>query len=470
MTEPTIEPGSFRDPGSTVFYSGDGVFRGLAGAGSRDWKALAETSFFERAIAAGTVVGTEEVVADRLPAEARAGEWDTVLRHERIPFVSYPYEWSFSMLRDAAALHLDLMLEALGEGFTMKDGYAYNVQFRGTEPVFIDVGSFEPTTGGPWAGYRQFCQTLLYPLMLVGHKGVDYRAFLRGSVEGIAPSDMRSLMTFRDNFRAGMFKHVRLHAAMAARFTERAQDTKSNLEDAGFGTDLTRATVKNLRNTVEKISWKGARSHWSDYHDICIYEEADREEKAAFVRDAAADAGGGLALDLGCNDGTYAFIAAEHADHVVAIDGDHPVIDALYRRLRDDDVDDAARKITPLVMDLADPSPGIGWRGTERHPFAQRGDASLVLALALVHHLSITAHVPLREVVAWLRSFGASTVVEFPHRDDPFVDRLLANKPPGTHDDYVRDEFEVALEREFASVERRLELPCGTRTLYLVVP
>lgn len=468
MNRPSIDPGSFRDPSSRVLHHGDGVYRVLSGEGARDWKALAETEFFARAVADGRLVGTEEAAVDALP-EAIAGEWEAVLHHEPIPFISYPYEWTFSMLRDAAALHLDLMLDALGEGFTMKDGYAYNLQFSGAHPVFIDIGSYEPTTGGPWAGYRQFCQTLLYPLMLLAHKGVDFRPLLRGSVEGISPADMRALMTFRDNFRAGMFKHVRLHAAMASRFTERAQDTKSNLEEAGFGSEITRATVKNLRKIVGKLTWRGARSHWSDYHDICIYEEADREEKAAFVREAAARVGGGLTFDLGCNDGTYAFMAAEHADHVVAVDGDHAVVDALYRKLRDDG-GDLAGKVTPLVMNLADPSPGIGWRSVERQPFAARGDASLVLALALVHHLSITAHVPLAEVIAWLRSFGARAVVEFPHRGDPFVEHLLANKPPGTHDDYTLDAFETALDREFGSVERRLDLPCGTRTLYLVTP
>ncbi len=466
MVEPTVEPGSFRDPASTVFYADGAVYRGLSDDGARDWKALAESEFFERARAAGQVVATEEVDVASLPGGVVDDRWATVLRHERIPFVSYPYEWSFSMLRDAAALHLDLMIEALAEGFTMKDGYAYNVQFHGARPVFIDIGSFEPSAGGPWAGYRQFCQSLLYPLMLLGHKGVDYRPWMRGSVEGIAPADMRALMTFRDNFRAGMFKHVRLHAAMASRFTERAQDTKSSLEEAGFSTELTQAMVKNLRKAAGKVRWKGARSHWSDYHDICIYEEEDRREKEGFVRDVAAAVSGGLALDLGCNDGTYSFVAAEHADHVVAVDGAHPGVDALYRRLREDG-GEMEGKITPLVMDLADPSPGIGWRAVERRPFDARGDVSLVLALALVHHVSITNHVPLAEVVAWLASFGGRAVIEFPHRDDPFVERLLANKPPGTHDDYTLEHFEAALAAEF-HVDRRLDLPCGTRTLFAV--
>lgn len=479
MAEPLRDPGSFRDPTSSVFLLDGAVYRGLAEPAARAWKELRATEFFAAAVQAGRIVRTEEAEPTALTEAFEQIErieqleqleqetWSTVLRHERIPVVSYPYEWSFSMLRDAAALHLDVLYDALGEGFTMKDGYAYNVQFVGARPVFIDVGSFEPGASGPWAGYRQFCQTFLYPLMLMAYRGVDHRPWMRGSVEGIRPDEIRALMTFRDNFRAGVVKHVKLHAAMASRFAERAQDTKSSLEEAGFGSEMTRATAKNLRKTVGKLDWRGA-SHWSDYHDIAIYQDADRREKEACVREAAEAAPGGVVLDLGCNDGTYSLVAAEHAEYVVAVDGDHAVIDAFYRRLRDE-LPDVGERVLPMVMDLTDPSPGLGWRNVERRAFGERVEPSLVLALALVHHLVITGNVPVADVVSWLRSFDAPAVVEVPHRDDPFVERLLANKPPGTHDDYTRDGVEGALRAHFG-VDDSVTLPCGTRTLYSLRP
>ena len=143
-----------------------------------------------------------------------------MLKHERIPFISYPYEWSFSQLQDAGALHIDLLLDALGEGMTMKDGYAYNLQFRGSAPVFIDIGSFEQYGGGPWPGYRQFCQTFLFPLLLQAHKNFSFRPLLRGQVNGIEPGQIRGLMTGTDLAKAGVLKHVALHSAMDTRNAE----------------------------------------------------------------------------------------------------------------------------------------------------------------------------------------------------------------------------------------------------------
>jgi ribosomal protein L11 methylase PrmA len=170
-------------------------------------------------------------------------------------------------------------------------------------------------------------------------------------------------------------------------------------------------------------------------------------------------------LDLGANDGAYSRLAAELADYVVAVDSDEMVIDGLYRRLRAE----GNEKILPLVMNLVDPSGGTGWRNRERAPFSERVRPDVVLALALVHHLTIAANVPLPEVVAWLRSFGGRLVVEFVHADDVQVRRLLGNKPPGLFDDYQQEAFERLLAEQFL-VHEQQRLPNGTRTLYLAEP
>ena len=456
------EPGSFRDPASTVFYLDGRVLRGLDGEAAAEWRALQDTRFFPRLLEQGKVCPTEQV-----PAPSGDGTWALVLEHERIPFVSYPYEWTFSMLRDAALLHLDILLDALDEGVTMKDGYAYNVQWRGTKPVFIDVVSFERLRGGePWAGYRQFCQTFLYPLLLQAYKGVAFQPLLRGQVDGIPPSQMRQLLSGRDTLRRGVLKHVTLHSAMESRMSKSGtQNTREELEAAGFSGELNRATVRALRKLVTSLSWRPDASHWADYQQTSTYTEEERAAKAAFVEQALAGGHLGLVWDLGCNDGTYARIAAGHADSVVAVDVDDSVIDGLYRRLRDE----GEGRILPLVMNLTDPSPGIGWRGRERAPFFERARPDAVLALALVHHLALAANVPLPEVVDWLRALDARVVVEFVDPADPMAERLLGNLKPGLHDAYQREAFERLLGERF-NVERRLELPSGTRTLYAAVP
>jgi len=458
------EPASFRDASSRVFYDDGVILRGLDEHAAAEFEALSITRFFHRLVAEAKVVATERVPASAVPADAR--QWELVLRHERIPFVSYPYEWSFTMLRDAAELHLEILLDALTEGMTMKDGSAFNMQWRGVRSVFIDIPSFERNmNGNPWSGYRQFCQTFLYPLLLQAYKGVPFQSWLRGSVEGLPGADMRRIMGMADVRRPGVLKHVVLHAALDSRVTGRAQALQADMRSAGFNSEMTKALVRNLLKLVRSLQPRGTRSLWAEYPRTCTYTGHDRREKESFVRQAVTAASTELALDLGCNDGHYSRLVAEHAKHTVALDRDATVVDSLYRSLRKEN----NNKILPLVMNLADPSPALGWAGSERRSFTTRSRPDLVLCLALVHHLSISANVPLAAVVAWLRSLGARLVIEFVAPDDQMVQRLRANKPASQHDDYRQDVFERLLAADF-TIERRQPLPSGTRTMYLAVP
>ena len=469
MSEAAVEPASFRDPDSAVFYLDDLVLRGLSEHAAADWGRLAATAFFGRLVDEGRVVGTRLFVGDT-PPSPRGEEWAAVLQHDRVPFISYPYEWPFGMLRDAAALHLEVLLAALDEGFSTKDGSAYNVQFTGVRPVFIDVGSFEPSTG-PWPGYRQFCQTFLFPLLLQSHLGIAFQPYLRGSVDGLLPGDVAAMFSGRRKWKKGVLRNVVLHGTLDRRAQsgrkERpgSEEVKSELRSAGFGVELAKATTGKLLKLVRGLEIKRRGSVWSDYRDTCSYTDADADAKRAFVESVLSDGTARTVLDLGANDGAYSLIAAAHADRVIAVDADEAVIDALYARLRRESVPN----VLPLVMNLVDPSPAIGWRNAERPSFAARARADVVLALALVHHLAIGANIPLPQVVEWLRCFDARTVVEFVHPPDPMVQRLLANKPAGLFGDYGIDAFDALLARHF-EILRSEVLPGGTRTLYLLDP
>lgn len=236
---PEPEPASFRDPSNQVFYADGEVLRGLRGTAVEDWRALAATEFFPRLVDAGKICATA-------PVDRSDDRFPLVLRHERIPFVSYPYEWTFSMLRDAALLHLEVLEAALAEGMTTKDGSAYNLQWRGARPTFIDVGSFARLREGePWAGYRQFCQTLLYPLLLTAHLGVGFQPWLRAEIDGIESGQLRRLLRGRKRFAAGVFRHVHLHDAVQARLAASSgRAMRDELRAAGFSTELVRATVQ----------------------------------------------------------------------------------------------------------------------------------------------------------------------------------------------------------------------------------
>lgn len=460
----SVEPASFRDPDSAVFHADDLILRGLSERAAAEWAAVDGSAFFPRLVREGKVVATDIHEGEELAPSPRGTPWARVLRHERVPVVSYPYEWPFAMLREAATLQLDVLTAALGEDMSLKDGTAYNVQFFGTRPVFVDVGSFEPAHG-PWPGYRQFCQTQLFPLLVQAHLGMPYQPLLRGSVDGLRAADVAGLFRGLARLRRGVLRNVTLHGVLERKVTTSTEGVKANLSSAGFGTGMSKAVAANLRKLVQRLDVGKRSSTWSDYRDTCSYSDADVAAKRELVAAVLGEARPKVVLDLGANDGAYSRLAAEHADYVVAVDGDEAVIDRLYRQLRAE----GNEKVLPLVMDLVDPSGGLGWRNRERAPFASRVQPDVVLALALVHHLAIGANVPLPQVVDWLAEFGCRVVVELPHPDDPMVTRLLANKPAGLFDDYRQDAFEKLLAEQF-TIARAETLPGGTRTLYVLDP
>jgi hypothetical protein len=461
------EPGSFRDPESRIFYAGGDVYRALSQDGLDDFNALQQTKLFERFSADGGLVRTELLEdTSAVPAELLSKDCAGVLRHERIPFVSYPYEWTFSMLKDAALLQLDLTLAALEEGLILKDSTPYNVQFKGSKPVFVDVGSFERLREGePWVGYRQFCMLYLYPLMLQAVKGIEFHPWLRGSINGITPAQMRGMVSFRDRFRKGFFLNVFMHAKLEARHADRGEEVKDEVRRAGFKKELIVANVRRMRKLVASLDWNPPQGVWVAYGERNSYSDVDAERKDEFVREVVSSQQWGLTWDIGANNGRYSRIAAEGSRNVLAVDADQGPVELLYRTLRDE----GDEQILTLTMNLADPSPSLGWRGLERKDLAARGEPDLVLALALIHHVAIAANVPVAEFVAWLASLGTSLVIEFPTREDPMVKKLLGPKRDGLHPDYERVNFERVLADAF-DVERRERSKSGTRLLYFARP
>jgi SAM-dependent methyltransferase len=460
-----LDPGSFRDWSSRVFYENGRILRALSEEGLADWLALSGSPFFARAVAEGKIVPTDRVADVKVPAELFARP-AAVLEHERVPFVSYPYEWPFSMLRDAALLQLELLDRALGDDLTMKDASSYNVQWRGAQPVFVDVGSFERLTEGePWQGYRQFCMLFLNPLLLQAYKGIAFQPWLRGRLAGISPAEARAVMSLRDLLRRGVLTNVALHARLERKHAESTHDVKRELRRAGFRKELILANVRRLRKVVGRLEWAPGRTEWSEYAATTSYADADAARKEAFVKSVAHAREWRLVWDLGCNEGRHARIAAESARFVVAVDGDSAVVDRFYRSL----AAERAATILPLVADVTDPPPAQGWRGRERRTLEERGRPELTLCLAVLHHVAISGNVPVPEFLTWLRGLDTALVVEFPTRDDPRAAALLARKRPGAHPDYDREPFERALAERFRIV-RTEELASGSRILYHAVP
>jgi hypothetical protein len=457
-------PGSFRDPTNRVFTEDDRVLRVLSASGLEDFQALGRSQLFEREVTAGRLVRSELVTP--VPEGLAAQGWTAALEHERVPVVSYPYEWSFEMLKDAALLELDLTLAALGEGLITKDATPFNVQFVGTRPVHIDIGSFEPLVAGePWFGYGQFCMQLLHPLILSARRGLAHHAMMRGSLKGVSASDCVASLRWTDLLRPSVLLLVGVPAYAERRRRSPGRDVREELAAAGFGPKVIEAQLRRLRKAVSRLTWDVSSSAWSDYSQRGHYTDENLEAKARFVERVAAQRHRSQVLDLGANDGYFSELVLPSADYVVAVDRDPLVIDGLYRRLRER----PTARVLPLVVDLADPSGGLGWRSRERLGFSARMRPDLLLCLAFIHHLFISESIPFEEVVALLADWSAETVVELPTPEDEMAQLLMGRKKDRRLAEarYHVDGFESAVAARFEIVER---LRIGTRLLYHLRP
>lgn len=448
------DPGSFRDPASRIVYRQDRVLRLLDERGQAAWIKLSESSFFKRAVSDGRLIETTEAAVDHPQAVA-------ALAHPRLPLITYPYEWTFNMLKDAALLQLDLLAEALEDGLTIKDATPFNFQFTKGRPIFIDIGSFEPYRDGePWIGYRQFTRQFLFPLMLRAWADLPHRVWLRGDMEGPTAADMKQILSRGKRMKPAAMLHVSLQARMEERMSGTA--VRDDLREAGFSADLILANVRKLRSLVEDLDWEPQVEGWSDYSS-CTHVGRDRDNKSEFLRQALDRAQPTMVADLGANDGHFSAIAEEKGAVAVAIDGDEPVLDDLYRR-------SAGRDIAVVVSDLTNPSPAQGWAGKERPALFERVRPNLIVAYGVIHHLVYTASIPPSHVLDWLHSFECPVVLEFVSPSDAMVAQLTANKrQEELHPGRTEEEFRDLLGASFTIVtERRLE--GGTRVLFDLDP
>ncbi len=456
-----IEPGSFRDRNGRIFYSDNAVLRALSKKALQEWEFLSSRKFFSRFVSEGKIARTERVddVNHLFPDEN--GKWEAFLRHEPIPLISYPYEWSFGMLKDAALLQIELLLAALDEDMILKDSSAFNIQWKGAHPVYIDIPSFEKLSPGePWIGYRQFCQMFLYPLMLQAYKNVPFQPWFRGNIDGLDPEYFHNMMSARDLLRPGVFVHAYLQAKAQMKYGDNPGDIKKNLSDAGFNREMIKNNVKGIQKIIRRLSWTRSTSQWSHYANEHSYSDSDHEAKKSFVGTIISSQHWKVVWDIGCNTGIFSRIAAQNSEYVLAMDGDHLAVEFLYQELKKEE----HSRILPLVFNVADPSPCLGWRGLERKALSERGKPELTLCLALIHHIVITANIPLKEFIDWLGSLGSALIIEFVTREDPMVKKLLRNKED-TYTDYDVSNFEHCLSGVF-DVTRREELFSGTRILY----
>lgn len=425
--------------------------------GEVDWRAFNDSGLAASLIAERLLVDHETVDL----AQAAAPGAVAVIRPRELAVISYPYEWCFSQLRQAAILTLELQQRALAAGMRLKDASAYNIQFDAGRPILIDTLSFEVgDEGEPWPAYRQFCEHFLAPLALIAYRDPRCGLMLRDFIDGIPVDYASRLLPGRTRLRPGMLAHLHLHAG-AQRRSQAAGPTAEHRRPRRVSKTGQEAILDSLRRTIEGLRWEPS-GHWVRYGCETSYSAAGAASKRAIVERMLDVSAAQVVWDLGANVGTYSTVAAGADRRVIAFDQDASSVEHHWRNLSSE----ARASVLPLVMDLSNPSPALGWALEERRSLVERGPADVILALALVHHLAIGNNVPLDRVASFLVRLGQRAIVEFVPKEDPMTQHLLVVRKD-IFPDYTLDGFRAAFGRSFRILEET-PIEDSRRTLFLL--
>jgi ribosomal protein L11 methylase PrmA len=462
VTVAQADPGSFRDPSGRVFRDGARIFRTVSSRAAADYEYVRDSGLFDRLGAKGLVLAAAEVDRDTLGPIGAASRY--LLEHPLIPFISYPYEWSFPALKAAAVMHLDVQLEALDSGCALSDATAYNVQFVGPKPVFIDHLSFRRYRDGEiWAGHRQFSEQFLNPLLLRALLGVPHNAWFRGAQEGIPTAELGRLLPLRRKLSPNVLLQIVLptmfesSAGSAIAALDSSPIDRPNLPIASY-----RALLQRLRGWIARLEPADTKKTvWRDYAATHSYRSDEVEKKIAFVAAIASAVRPNMLWDMGCNSGDYSKAALAHgATRAIGFDFDHGALETAFARAHAENL-----SFLPLLMDAANPSPNQGWEERERQSLGARGPADAVLALAFVHHLAIGRNVPLDRAVGWLVSLAPTGVIEFVPKSDPMVARMLRLRDD-IFDAYTEEHFLAAVSARARIVKSIVVSAAGRRLVW----
>jgi len=442
------EEGSFRDPSGKVFYRNGNVYRLVNKSYKENYDYWLKSGLADLLVKKAMMVGFGETITQK-------GSYRT-LEVEKVPVITYPFEWCFGQLKQAALLTIKIQKLALERGMSLKDASAYNIQFIGNRPVFIDLLSFEKyAEGKPWVAYRQFCQHFLAPLALMSLTDIRLASLMKSNVEGI-PLDLAwKLLPGRKWFSFGLVSHIFLNS--------KAYEVTRNREEKQAKYQLSINGLKNILNslemTIDGLNFKEIKTVWGNYYQNTNYSSKSIEDKKKIVGDYVRKIQPKSVLDLGANTGVFSLIAAKAGAYTVSADYDPVAIEKSYASI-------ANQRLLPVVMDLMNPNVGAGWAGIERKSFLERYQSEMVLALALVHHLAIANNLPLEMIARHFAQMGKYLVVEFIPKDDSQVKRLLAQRED-IFPDYDQNNFEKVFGGEYKIVGQQA-IKGSSRTVYLM--
>lgn len=454
---------SFRDPSGFVFSHAGSVYRQINQSYAQTYDAFMASGLYTRLVERKLLVAHDESEDTSLGSDTNRYK---VIRPQQIPFISYPYEWSFSALKQAAMVTLRIQHEALKHGFMLKDASAYNIQFLDSNPVFIDTLSFEEyQEGEPWVAYKQFCQHFLAPLALMAHTDVELSKLLINYIDGIPLPLASKLLPLRTRANFALASHIHVHSKMQQ---DHADDAGKNQVEKAKRATLSKkaltALLESLAGAVEKLTWKMPDTEWGDYYANTNYSETAGAEKRALVDGFLESIPDSLRIvqDFGANTGEFSRIAAKHCQLVVSQDIDPVAVEINFRKTQSSE----PVNILPLIQNFSSPSPAIGWANTERDSFIERSSCDALLVLALVHHLAISNNVPLDRIAQLFAQISRWLVIEFVPKTDSQVERLLATRQD-VFPHYTAEGFEQAFSRYF-EITRKSEVHESERTMYLM--
>ena len=446
---------SFRDPSGRIVRYGDTLYRTVSASYAQHYDYLMSSGLYQSLTADRLLVSHAEV---DIPPQCESDPY-RVLLPEAIPFISYPWGWSFTQLQDAALLTLEVAWRALEHGMVLKDANAFNVQFIGSRPIFIDTLSFEVyEEGEPWVAYQQFCEFFLAPLELEARIDPSLAQLFRTNLSGVPLGLASKLLPLKTRFMPSTALHIHAHA--------RAQKRYEHAGDAARGVRVSKhnmfALLDSLRTAVKRIPWSPPQTEWGDYYSDTNYSASAMAAKEESVRELLGAVSPATVWDLGANTGRFSEIAADLGAYTIALDIDPVAIDSAYRKLRSR----SDERILPLRMDLMNPTPSLGWALGERMALTERPRPDALLALALVHHLAIGQNVPLDWIAQFFSTLSDNLVIEFVPKSDSQVQRLLQSRED-IFPQYTQAGFEQAFSQRY-SIRRSVPVAGSERTLYLM--
>ncbi len=454
-------PSSFRDPSGFLFYQDGVIYRQINHIYKENYDFLTYSGLYKTLVDAELLIHHEEVDLD-YPKHDNVYK---IIRPEPIQFVSYPYEWCFSQLKDAALLTLEIQKKSLNSGMILKDASAYNIQFRKGKPIFIDTLSFEKyCEGKPWAAYRQFCQHFLAPLALMRYTDMQLNQLFRVYIDGVPLYLASKLLPFQTRLKFSLLTHIHLHAKSQKHFADTSldKDKIKKMKKYKFSHTSMLRFVDYLESAVKKLKWKPQHTEWGDYYEDTNYSKDAIYHKKELVAKYLDKANAKIVWDLGANIGLFSRIASDRGIQTISFDIDSTAVEKNYLKC----VGKGETNNLPLLRDLTNPSPNMGWQNRERMSIIERNPADTVFALALIHHLAISNNLPLNMIADFFSQICNTLIIEFVPKNDSQVQRLLSFRED-IFPNYTQRTFEKAFDKYFA-IQDFEKIRDTKRTLYLM--